>query len=48
MKTEEFQLRGNNSVCVRAFQLLCGCAPMQLRGNIVLHLTVCEGGYIQN
>jgi hypothetical protein len=36
MKIEKFQLRGNNSVCVVAFQLLCGLAPAQLRGNIDL------------
>jgi hypothetical protein len=35
MKTEKFQLRGNNSVCAGAFQLLRGRAPAQLRGNIV-------------
>jgi hypothetical protein len=34
MKTEKFQLRGKHSVCVGAFQLLRGCAPAQLRGNI--------------
>jgi hypothetical protein len=34
MKTEKFQLRGNNSVCAGAFQLLRGRAPAQLRGNI--------------
>jgi hypothetical protein len=34
MKTEKFQLRDNNSVCARAFPLLCGGAPAQLRGNI--------------
>jgi hypothetical protein len=34
MKIEKFQLRGNNSVCAGAFQLLGGCAPVQLRGNI--------------
>jgi hypothetical protein len=33
MKTEKFQLRGNNSVCAEAFQLLRGPAPAQLRGN---------------
>jgi hypothetical protein len=30
MKTEKFQLRGNNSVCAEAFQLLRGRAPAQL------------------
>jgi hypothetical protein len=30
----KFQLRGNNSVCAGAFQLLRGRAPAQLRGNI--------------
>jgi hypothetical protein len=34
MKIEKFQLRGNNSVCAGAFQLLRGRAPSQLRGNI--------------
>jgi hypothetical protein len=34
MKIEEFQLRGNISLCAEAFQLLCGRAPAQLRGNI--------------
>jgi hypothetical protein len=34
MKTEKYQLRGNNSVCVEAFQLLRGRASAQLRGNI--------------
>jgi hypothetical protein len=34
MKTEKFQLRGNNSVYAGAFQLLRGCAPAQLRGNV--------------
>jgi hypothetical protein len=34
MKIEKFQLRSNNSVCVGAFQLLCGRAPAQLVGNI--------------
>jgi hypothetical protein len=34
MKTEKFQLRGNNSVCEGAFHLLRGRAPAQLRGNI--------------
>jgi hypothetical protein len=38
MKFEEFQLRGNNSVCVGAFQLLRGRAPAQLRGNIVFEI----------
>jgi hypothetical protein len=31
----KFQLRGNGSVCAGAFQLLCGRAPAQLKGNIV-------------
>jgi hypothetical protein len=30
----KLQLRGNNSVCAGAFQLLRGRAPAQLRGNI--------------
>jgi hypothetical protein len=34
MNIEKFQLRGNNSVCPGAFQLLWGRAPAQLRGNI--------------
>jgi hypothetical protein len=33
MKIENFQLRGNNSLCAGAFQLLHGRAPAQLRGN---------------
>jgi hypothetical protein len=33
-ENEKFQLRGNNSVCAGAFQLLRGCTPAQLRGNI--------------
>jgi hypothetical protein len=35
MKIEKIQLRGNNSVCAGAFQLLRGRATAQLRGNIV-------------
>jgi hypothetical protein len=34
MQFEKFQLRGNNSVCAAAFQLLRGRVPSQLRGNI--------------
>jgi hypothetical protein len=34
MKTEKSQLRGKNSVCAGAFELLRGYAPAQLRGNI--------------
>jgi hypothetical protein len=34
MKIEKFQLRGNNSLCAEAFQLLRGRAPAQLRGNV--------------
>jgi hypothetical protein len=34
MKTEKFQLRGNNPACARAFQLLRGRSHAQLRGNI--------------
>jgi hypothetical protein len=33
MKTENFQLRGNNSVCAGPLQILRGRAPAQLRGN---------------
>jgi hypothetical protein len=33
MKTEKFQLHGNDSVCAGAFQLLRGRAPAHLRGN---------------
>jgi hypothetical protein len=33
MKTENFQLRGNNSACTGAFQLLRGRAPAQVRRN---------------
>jgi hypothetical protein len=36
MKIETFQLRGNNSLCAVAFQLLRGRVPAQLRGNIVI------------
>jgi hypothetical protein len=38
MKIEKFQLRGNNSVCAGAFQLLRGRATAQLRGNIGLRI----------
>jgi hypothetical protein len=34
MKTEKFQLRGNNSMRAAAFQLLRGRTSAQLRGNI--------------
>jgi hypothetical protein len=34
MKIENFQSRGNNSVCAGAFQLLRDRATAQLRGNI--------------
>jgi hypothetical protein len=34
MKTEKFQLRGDHSMCVGAFQLLRGRASALLRGNI--------------
>jgi hypothetical protein len=34
MKTEKFQLRGDNSVCTGAFQLLLARATAQLRGKI--------------
>jgi hypothetical protein len=34
MKIEKFQLRGNNLVCVEAFQLLRGLAPAQIRRTI--------------
>jgi hypothetical protein len=34
MKIENFQLRGNNSVCAGAFQLLRDRAPAQLEGNV--------------
>jgi hypothetical protein len=37
MKIENFQLRGNNSVCAEAFQLLRGCATVHLRGNSAVH-----------
>jgi hypothetical protein len=33
MKSEKFQLRGNNSGCAGAFKLLSGRARAQLRGN---------------
>jgi hypothetical protein len=35
MKIEKLQLRGNNSVCAVAFQLLRGRASAQFRGNVV-------------
>jgi hypothetical protein len=41
MKIEKFQLRGNNSVCTGASQLLRGCAPAQLRGKIG-HYMLCS------
>jgi hypothetical protein len=34
MNTEQFQVRGNNSVCAGAFQLLRSRAPAHLRGSI--------------
>jgi hypothetical protein len=34
MKIKKFHMCGNNSVCAGAFQLQCGRAPAQLRGNI--------------
>jgi hypothetical protein len=34
MKIEKFHLRGNNSVCAGALQLLRGRTPAQLGGNI--------------
>jgi hypothetical protein len=34
MKTEKFQLRGNNSVCAGAFQLMRGRVPKQLKCKI--------------
>jgi hypothetical protein len=34
MRTEKFQLLGNNSVCAGTFQLLRGRAPAQLRRNV--------------
>jgi hypothetical protein len=40
MKIKKFQLRGKNSVCAGAFQLLCGHAPAQLRGNNALQTAV--------
>jgi hypothetical protein len=39
MKTETFQLRGNNSVCVGSFPLLRGRTAAQLRGNIAAIVT---------
>jgi hypothetical protein len=33
MKIEKFQLRGNNSACAGAFQLLRGRAPSRLWGK---------------
>jgi hypothetical protein len=40
MKIVQFQLRGNNSLCAGAFQLVRGRAPAQLRGNIGNRFTV--------
>jgi hypothetical protein len=37
MKIEKFQLRGNNSLCAAAFQLLRCRAPAQHRGNVAEH-----------
>jgi hypothetical protein len=39
MKIKKFQLRGNNSVCAAAFQLLRCRAPAQLGGNIAVVTT---------
>jgi hypothetical protein len=39
-KIENLKLRGNNSVCAGPFQLLCGRAPAQLRGNITRTSTI--------
>jgi hypothetical protein len=41
MKTEKFQLCGNNSVWAGAIQLLCGRVPAQHTGNIALNQQVC-------
>jgi hypothetical protein len=46
---KKIQLRGNNSVCAGAFQLLYGRAPAQLRENTELHpiqkfIKICFGG----
>jgi hypothetical protein len=38
MKTEKFQLRGNNSLRAGAFQFLRCRAPAQRRGNVALVL----------
>jgi hypothetical protein len=42
MKTEKFQLRGNNTVCAGEFQILRSRAPAQFRGNIE-HTTIPTG-----
>jgi hypothetical protein len=47
MKFEKFQLRGNNSVYVEAFQLLRGRASAQLRGNIVVQQTCIQHAHLQ-
>jgi hypothetical protein len=39
-KIENFHLRGHNSVCAEAFQLLPGRAPAPLRGNIAERATL--------
>jgi hypothetical protein len=41
MKIEKFQLRGNDSVCSGAFQLLRGRTSAQLRGNIDNCVIIC-------
>jgi hypothetical protein len=45
MKMEKFDVRGNSSVRVGAFQLLRGRATAQLRGNIgTSHLLISAEG----
>ena len=36
IKTEKFQLRGNNSVCAGGVQLLCGCAAYREHWRLTL------------
>jgi hypothetical protein len=48
MKIKKFQLRGNNSICAGAFQLLRGRAPVQLRRNVVLRLIISLQNILRN
>jgi hypothetical protein len=40
---EKSQLRGNNTMGAVAYQLLCGRAPAQIRGNIVVNAAEFSG-----